>query len=246
MLCLKLRRFATQTTLWLGVGRLSRALGKVSLMLQNTRMLLGSWSLTRNLKILICLLTAYMWIVKTSKECCKIKTLQLSGNEARVPYTVTCIFFPCLVTSSRFCFFAWICVHVLFVLHVWIYMGWEAVYVLVVHPKQLLKLAKQQQHHNTFNCSRQSNSTVPNQTSPYHTILQTRRSNSTVPNQNTPYHNSPNRCQPWHVASVFTQVLGHLSFVQRWQFMLWWFVKKANFQGVMLVLWQSTFVKICL
>ena len=67
-------------------------------------------------------------------------------------------------------------------------MGWEAVYVLVVHPKQLLKLAKQQQHHNTFNCSRQSNSPVPNQSSPYHTILQTRQSNSTVPNQTAPYH----------------------------------------------------------
>jgi len=52
-------------------------------------------------------------------------------------------------------------------------MGWEAVYVLVVHPEQLLKLAKQQQYHNTSNCSRQSNSTVPNQTTPFHTILQT-------------------------------------------------------------------------
>jgi len=74
-------------------------------------------------------------------------------------------------------------------------MGWEVVYVLVVHPEQLLKLAKQQQYHNTLNCSRQLNATVPNQTttqfskpgiqirrrirlfqirlSPYHTILQT-------------------------------------------------------------------------
>jgi len=66
-------------------------------------------------------------------------------------------------------------------------MEWEAVYVLVVHPEQL-KLAKPQQHHNTFNCSRQSNSTVPNQTSPYHTILQTRQSNSTVQNQTAAYH----------------------------------------------------------
>jgi len=55
-------------------------------------------------------------------------------------------------------------------------MGWEAVYVLIIYPEQLPKPAKQQQYHNTLNCSRQLNSTVPNQTNPYHTIFQTKHS----------------------------------------------------------------------
>jgi len=33
---------------------------------------------------------------------------------------------------------------------------------------------------------------------------------------------------PQHFFSWEQNVLDHLSFVQRWQFMLWWFVKKSK------------------
>jgi len=52
-------------------------------------------------------------------------------------------------------------------------------------------------------------------------------------------HNSPNHCQPRHEASVLTQekVKGWAAWAlsKDAQFMRWSFVKKANFQGVMLI-----------
>jgi len=66
-------------------------------------------------------------------------------------------------------------------------MGWEPVCVLVVHPEQLLKLADQQQNNINTSINPTTPSTVqgspnlnvPNQTTPYHTILQTAVSRGT-------------------------------------------------------------------